>query len=81
MWREASYSFAPLAPLMANWRGEDPPYTPAMRRFVCVAALLLGFSGDRYAWTIRVRVPVPVTQPVRLREVDGTVRGPAWWMS
>jgi hypothetical protein len=51
-----------------------------MRRFVCVAALLLGFSGDRYAWTVRVRVPVPVTQPVRLREVDGTVRGPAWWI-
>jgi hypothetical protein len=52
-----------------------------MRRFVCVAALLFGFSGDRYAWTSRTRSPVPVVQPVRLREQDGTVRAPAWWRS
>ena len=50
-----------------------------MRRFVCVAALLFGFSGDRYAWMARPRSPVPVVQPVRLREQGGTLRDPAWW--
>ena len=46
----------------ARSRGASPtrPYTPAMRRFVCVAALLFGFSGDRYAWTVRYRLPVPI---------------------
>ena len=57
----------------------DPPYTRPMRRFVCVAALLFGFSGDRYAWMARPRSPVPVVQPVRLREQGGTLRDPAWW--
>ncbi|MES2208956.1 MAG: hypothetical protein V4515_02070 [Chloroflexota bacterium] len=51
-----------------------------MRRFVCVAALLFGFSGDRYVWGTRSRIAVPVVQPVRLVEVDGTVRGPGWWL-
>ena len=51
-----------------------------MRRFVCVAALLVGFSGDRYAWMARPRAAVPVVQPVRLAENGGTVRGPSWWL-
>ncbi|MBI3746560.1 MAG: hypothetical protein HY264_08610 [Chloroflexi bacterium] len=50
-----------------------------MRRFVCIAALLFGFSGDAYAWTGRLRAPVPIEQPVRLAEPRGTVRQPAWW--
>lgn len=58
----------------------DRPYTPVMRRFVCVAALLFGFSGNRYVWSIRPRMTVPVVQPVRLAEAGGTVRGPAWWL-
>ena len=52
-----------------------------MRRFVCVAALLFGFSGDRYAWTARLRTPAPIVQPVRLRSTAGTVREPAWWLA
>ncbi|MBI2776712.1 MAG: hypothetical protein HYX57_05525 [Chloroflexi bacterium] len=50
-----------------------------MRRFVCVAALLFRFSGDRYAWTSRQRDPVPVERPVTLREPGGTRRTAAWW--
>jgi hypothetical protein len=52
-----------------------------MRRFVCVAALLFGFSGDRYAWTIRSREPVPIERPVALAEPGRTRRTPAWWQS
>ncbi|HSO30736.1 MAG TPA: hypothetical protein VLS28_12610 [Candidatus Sulfomarinibacteraceae bacterium] len=50
-----------------------------MRRFVCVAALLFGFSGDRYAWTARPRPPVPIERPVVLVEAGRTRRTPAWW--
>jgi hypothetical protein len=50
-----------------------------MRRFVCVAALLFGFSGDRYAWTVRPRLPVPIERPVRLDELGRTRRTPRWW--
>ena len=28
--------------------GRRPPYTPAMRRWVCIVALLAGFTGDDY---------------------------------
>ncbi|MBI2763454.1 MAG: hypothetical protein HYX54_06870 [Chloroflexi bacterium] len=52
-----------------------------MRRFVCVAALLLGVSGDRYVWAARARTAVPVIRLVRLVEAGGTVRGPGWWLS
>jgi hypothetical protein len=50
-----------------------------MRRFVCVAALLFGFSGNGYLWTVRVRESVAIEMPARMREEGGTVRGPAWW--
>ena len=62
-------------------RGASPtrPYTPAMRRFVCVAALLFGFSGDRYAWTVRYRLPVPIERPVTLDEPGRTRRTLGWW--
>src|SRR6186997_2670814 len=36
------------------------PYTPAMRRWVCIVALLAGFSADGYAYTVRSRRPVPI---------------------
>ncbi|MEO8463158.1 MAG: hypothetical protein ABI555_08095 [Chloroflexota bacterium] len=52
-----------------------------MRRFIWVASLLFGFSGNRYAWTVRVPTPVPVVQPVEMLDADGTRRGPAWWQS
>ena len=50
-----------------------------MRRFVCVAALLFGFSGDRYAWTARVRMSVPIERPLHLAEPGRTRRTLAWW--
>jgi len=50
-----------------------------MRRFVCVAALLFGFSGDRYAWTVRPQTPVPIERPVQLAAAGRTRRTPAWW--
>ena len=36
-----------------------PPYTPAMRRWVCIVALLAGFSGDDYVRGARLRTPSP----------------------
>ena len=35
-------------------------YTPAMRRWVCIVALLAGFSGQGYAWSARPRMPVAI---------------------
>jgi hypothetical protein len=34
-----------------------------MRRWVCIVALLAGFSGQGYAWTIRPRIPAPIERP------------------
>jgi hypothetical protein len=51
-----------------------------MRRFVCVAALLFGFSGDRYAWTARPRWPVPIERPVEVGSGGATRRTLAWWL-
>jgi hypothetical protein len=39
-------------------------YTRAMRRWVCIIALLAGFSGQGYAWTIRPRIPAPIERPI-----------------
>jgi hypothetical protein len=55
-----------------------------MRRWVCVIALLAGFSADGYAYTVRTRRPVPIERPLD----DGTTsqyrrheltRTAAWW--
>ena len=40
--------------------GAGPPYTPAMRRWVCIVALLAGFSGDDYVRGARLREPVAI---------------------
>ena len=34
----------------------DPAYTPAVRRWVCIVAFLVGFSGEGYVWTVRPRI-------------------------
>jgi hypothetical protein len=51
-----------------------------MRRWVCVIALLFGFSGDGYAWTVRPRSPIPIVRmlpaPVR---ASGLVPTLDWW--
>jgi hypothetical protein len=55
-----------------------------MRRWVCVIALLAGFSADGYAYTVRTRRPVPIERSLD----DGTIsqhrrneltRTAAWW--
>jgi len=63
-----------------------PAYTPAMRRWVCIVALLAGFSGQGYAWTIHPRIPAPIVRPFGPRAMGrraGTA-GPIeptgdWW--
>jgi hypothetical protein len=55
-----------------------------MRRWVCIVALLAGFSGQDYAWTVRPRIPVPIERPIdpgplvagRRRDLRATA---AWW--
>lgn len=61
-----------------------PAYTPAMRRWVCIVALLAGFSGQGYAWTIRARIPAPIERP--FEEPDDAPGAPGglrptadWW--
>jgi len=53
-----------------------------MRRLVCVIALLAGFSGDGYAWTLRPRWPIPIERPVAPATGDGSrgfVPTLEWW--
>jgi hypothetical protein len=59
--------------------GRPRPYTPAVRRWVCIVAMLVGFSGEGYAWTARPRIPVPVERVLDPRRADpGLPEGP-WW--
>ena len=53
-------SLPPQAPHAPRGSGEGHLYTPAMRRWVCIIALLAGFSADGYAWSARPRQPVPI---------------------
>jgi hypothetical protein len=55
-----------------------------MRRWVCIIALLAGFSADGYTRSVRLRIPVAIERP--LDEAGGvapttstfaTTR--AWW--
>ena len=60
-----------------------------MRRWVCIVALLAGFSADGYAYTVRSRTPVPIErqlwEPVDSRAAARDVRPrpmtrtAAWW--
>jgi hypothetical protein len=56
-----------------------------MRRWVCIVALLAGFSADGYAYTARTRIPVPIerslTEPTdpRARRPGAMTRTAAWW--
>ena len=40
-------------------RRRGPPYTPAMRRWVCIVALLAGFAGDDYVRGAAFATPSP----------------------
>ena len=55
------------------------PYTPAVRRWFCIVALLAGFSGDGYAWSARPRIPVPVERVLDPRRWDPGLPEGAWW--
>ncbi|MEA2605349.1 MAG: hypothetical protein QOI00_106 [Chloroflexota bacterium] len=61
--------------------GPTRPYTPAMRRWVCIVALLAGFAGDDYVRGIRLREPVAVERLIdtRRRGTRGLVPTGAWW--
>jgi hypothetical protein len=59
-----------------------------MRRWVCVIALLFGFAGDGYAWTVRPRIPVPIERPIdegsarlRSRRSGEWHMSGRWWQS
>jgi hypothetical protein len=57
-----------------------------MRRWVCIVALLAGFSADGYAYTVRTRTPVPIERPLDEATDKGAAakrpdltRTAAWW--
>jgi hypothetical protein len=55
-----------------------------MRRWVCIIALLAGFSADGYAWSARPRQPVPIERRLDVAHLrSAPVRAlrptPAWW--
>jgi hypothetical protein len=54
------------------------PYTPAMRRWVCIIALLAGFSAEGYVHSARPRIPVAIE---RRLDAPSTGLAPttAWW--
>jgi hypothetical protein len=59
-----------------------PPYTPAMRRWVCIVALLAGFTGDDYVRSARLRDPVAVERLIDPRGsgARGLALTGAWWI-
>jgi hypothetical protein len=56
-----------------------------MRRWVCIVALLAGFSADGYAYTVRSRPPVPIERQLsepadsRAERARSMTRTAAWW--
>jgi hypothetical protein len=54
-------------------------YTPGVRRWFCIVALLAGFSGDRYAWSARPRTPVPIERLIDGLRPDPTLPEAGWW--
>jgi hypothetical protein len=52
-----------------------------MRRWVCIVALLAGFTGDDYVRGARLREPVAVQRLIeeRRRGTRGLIPTGAWW--
>jgi len=50
-----------------------------VRRRVCIVALLLGFSGEGYAWAARPRIPVPVERVIDTGLDAADLPRTAWW--
>ena len=56
------------------------PYTPGMRRWVCIVALLAGFSGTDYVRAARLRDSVAVVRMLEPRPSEhGLTPTGAWW--
>jgi hypothetical protein len=53
-------------------------YTPAVRRWVCVVALLWGFTRQDYPWSARPRIPIPVER-LLVPGRDPELPEDAWW--
>jgi hypothetical protein len=49
-----------------------------MRRWVCIIALLAGFSADGYARTARLRTTVPIERQLDVPS-PGLSPTAAWW--
>jgi hypothetical protein len=49
-----------------------------MRRWVCIIALLAGFSADGYARSARLRTAVPIERQFS-EPHPGVSPTPAWW--
>jgi len=75
--------FAPTRPEGPPTEGPEAtsPYTRAVRRWVCVIALLAGFAGDDYTRAARIRTPVPIERTLgQVRSRAGAaVPMEAWW--
>lgn len=54
-------------------------YTPAVRRWVCIVAFLVGFSGDGYVWTMRSRIPIPIERVLDDDRHDPDLPQAVWW--
>lgn len=52
-----------------------------MRRWAFVITLLVGFAGDGYAWSARVRPPVPIERRIEPSAEGGLVRTLHWWLA
>jgi hypothetical protein len=51
-----------------------------VRRWVCIIAVLVGFSGDGYVWSARPRIPVPVERVLDPDAAhDDGLPEVAWW--
>jgi len=50
-----------------------------VRRWVCIIAFLVGFSGDSYVWAVRPRIPVPVERLLDPDRHDPALPEAAWW--
>jgi hypothetical protein len=50
-----------------------------MRQWACAVALILGLAGSGYAWSARVRLPVPIERRIEPGTLGRTVLTPAWW--
>jgi hypothetical protein len=75
---EASFVARRVVGLGAGRRGRRP-YTPAMRRWVCVIALLFGFAGDGYAWSARPSLAVPIERQITGRDGRRSSTTGDWW--